>query len=240
MNKSIPVFMLLALLVAAGAGAAGYFYLQYTKAQSELQTIKADPSNLQQAASEEAKKLIADVGKLIELPSGEDPTVATVTDVEKLKDQDFFKSAKNGDKVLIYTNSKKAILYDPKANKVVNVAPVNIGTPSAQQTPQARIALRNGTPTSGLTNKAETDIKKDFPSANIVNKENAKKTDYESSVIVVFNESAKAAAENLAKTLNIKIGDLPAGEEKPTDVDVMVILGKDKADSTESPKPSAS
>ena len=36
-------------------------------------------------------------------------------------------NAKVGFKVLIYTQAKKAILYDPGANKIVEVAPVNIG-----------------------------------------------------------------------------------------------------------------
>ncbi len=83
------------------------------------------------------------MGRLITLPEGEEPTVATITDIEKLKDQTFFQKAKNGDKVIIYTNAKKAILYDPIARKIIDVAPVNIGTPSASAA-QARIALRNG------------------------------------------------------------------------------------------------
>ena len=55
----------------------------------------------------EADVLIATVGKLISLPTDEKPTIATVTDIEKVKDQPFFKSAKNGDKVLIYTKAQK-------------------------------------------------------------------------------------------------------------------------------------
>ena len=67
------------------------------------------------------------VGKLIVLPEGEQPTVATVSDAESLREQPFFAQAKNGYKVLIYTNARKAILYDPLSNKIVDVAPLNIG-----------------------------------------------------------------------------------------------------------------
>ncbi len=74
----------------------------------------------------EAKDVIAQVGKILVLPEGEDPTVATVTNLEKLKDQPFFAKAKLGDRVLIYTGAKKAILYDPIANKIVEVAPLGI------------------------------------------------------------------------------------------------------------------
>ena len=66
------------------------------------------------------------MGKLLALPSDEKPTVATITDVEKLKEQVFFKNAMNNDKVLIYTKAKKAILYRPSENKIVEVGAVNI------------------------------------------------------------------------------------------------------------------
>lgn len=89
------------------------------------------PAN-QAAAQEEVKRLVGEVGKLVDLPFGEDPTVATVTDIERLKGQPFFQKAKNGDKVLIYTQAKKAILYDPSAKKVIDIAPINVGSPSAQ------------------------------------------------------------------------------------------------------------
>ena len=73
-----------------GVAGAGYFYFRYQQAKKEIQTIKTDPTTIQKAAEAESKKLVVEVSKLIDLPAGEDPTVATVTDVEKLKDQAFF------------------------------------------------------------------------------------------------------------------------------------------------------
>ena len=72
----------------------------------------------------EAKNLEAIVGKLIVLPIGETPTVATVSDPNALTSQAFFMNAKKGDRVLIYAKAKKAILYDPVLNKIINVAPL--------------------------------------------------------------------------------------------------------------------
>lgn len=74
----------------------------------------------------EAKVLAKRVGELMFLPSDELPTIATVSDPEALKNQSFFVDAKRGDKVLIYSNARKAILYDPVANKIITIAPVNL------------------------------------------------------------------------------------------------------------------
>lgn len=48
------------------------------------------------------------------------------------------RTQKNGDKVLIYVKAKKAILYDPAKNIIVDVAPVNIA--QNQVTPPAPTA----------------------------------------------------------------------------------------------------
>lgn len=69
--------------------------------------------------------VLARVGQLVELPAGETPTVATVTDLKPLAGEAFFKDAQVGDKVLIYATSSKAILYRPATNKVINVASLN-------------------------------------------------------------------------------------------------------------------
>lgn len=75
---------------------------------------------------EESSKLIAAVSELVTLPENEIPTIATVSDLEKLKDQPFFARAQLGDKVLIYTRAQKAILYRPVDGKIIEIAPLNI------------------------------------------------------------------------------------------------------------------
>jgi hypothetical protein len=81
--------------------------------------------------SQEVSRLVSDVGKLMILPTNEVPTIASVADVELLRNQPFFHLAENGDKVLIYNQAKKAILYRQKIHKIIEVAPVNV-TPSSQ------------------------------------------------------------------------------------------------------------
>lgn len=97
-----------------------YFYNQYRLTQQLLQNPSA-------TSNAETKALIDSVGKLILLPIGEQPTIATVTDITKLSDQPIFTNAENGDKVLIFQKAGEVIIYRPKINKIIQVAPVNLG-----------------------------------------------------------------------------------------------------------------
>lgn len=119
MNK---IILIAAVLFVAAIGSSIYFYV-------ELNQLKDNPEQLTQL---EVKNLVAKVSELIVLPDGEDPTIATVNDLDKLKDQPFFARAKKGDKVLIYANARKAYLYDEANHKLVDVAPVNIGNQQAE------------------------------------------------------------------------------------------------------------
>lgn len=65
------------------------------------------------------------VGRLIELPSDEQPTIVTVSDKDKLAGQLFFLNAQDGDKVLIFPKAGKAILYRPSEDKIIEVGVVN-------------------------------------------------------------------------------------------------------------------
>ncbi|MEK7564312.1 MAG: hypothetical protein AAB510_01950 [Patescibacteria group bacterium] len=85
-------------------------------------TINKDPDII---AEGKALVLVETVGKLAFLPQNEIPTIAVVSDPLLLKDQLFFIDAKKGDMVLIYANKKKAVLYDPIANKIVNMSTIN-------------------------------------------------------------------------------------------------------------------
>ena len=82
----------------------------------------------------QAQKTIAAVGKLMILPD-EVPTIARIVDPKQLKGQVFFQDAQVGDMVLIYVKSQKAILYDPAANKIVALAPLNTSDTAGIQAP---------------------------------------------------------------------------------------------------------
>lgn len=118
--KKVMRFLVVVVFILAACSV--YFYRQYS-------FLKKTPADKVQ---DETAQIIEKVGKLIVLPAGT-PTIATVTDVEKLRDQAFFDNAQNGYKVLIFTEAKKAILYDPVSNKIVEVAPINIGNNQTKQ-----------------------------------------------------------------------------------------------------------
>jgi hypothetical protein len=101
-----------------------YQRIELNSIKNDLEKQQVDPTA---KIREESNELISEVGKLIVLPSDEDPTIATVNDLEKLKDQPFFANAQLGDKVLIYTKASKAILYRPSEHKIIELAPLNTG-----------------------------------------------------------------------------------------------------------------
>lgn len=120
------------LILVVAIGAAGFFFVKY---QSE-KTRAAQLLGASTESSEDVKKLIDSVGKLVELPKGEQPTVATVSNKEKLSGQAFFANAQNGDKVLIYNKARVAVLYRPSTGKIVNYATnITVGGESASTNP---------------------------------------------------------------------------------------------------------
>ena len=77
------------------------------------------------AVESEVRRIVGDISKIVVLPSDETPTLATVSDPEKLRSQPFFSNAEVGDKVLIYTVSKKAILWRPSVSKIIEISAIN-------------------------------------------------------------------------------------------------------------------
>lgn len=128
MNINKFIFPVLIVVLVGVMGSALYFY-QKTSA------LKADPNSV---AQKETVDLVAKVGKLILLPEGETPTIATVSDPSKLASQPFFAKAKIGDQVLLYQNARIAYLYDPTNNKILEVAPINLGDNTTIKTPASK------------------------------------------------------------------------------------------------------
>jgi hypothetical protein len=68
-------------------------------------------------------RLLQEVGAIIDLPA-EQPTIATVTNLDKLKSQPFFSKAQLNDTVLYYPQTKKVILYRSSERRIIEVATI--------------------------------------------------------------------------------------------------------------------
>ncbi len=226
-NRLYIVNIVTSLLLLIAAGSAFYFYRQYSKS---LQSNRNVP---------EVETIAESVALLMELPA-ENPTLATVSDVEKLRDQEFFLRAKNGDKVLIFKNAKKAVLYRPLTNKIIEVGPIQVSDPQevagtatesaqiASATPSAsvkpvRVAILNGTKVNGLSKKTADSLKIEFSDVVIQSTGNTT-GDYNKNLVVDISKNQKKMAESVAKFLKAEVGGFPSGESTP-DADLLIILG---------------
>ncbi len=220
--------IILTFIVILGIGL--YYFIQYNHAQNVLKNpILA--SEMQQEA------IVTNVGKLTQLPTGEKPTIAKVSDITKLQNQPFFQNAKNGDFVLIYSKAKEAILYDPTTNKILREGPIL--TPQAASSTGSNqaelgaktsnlsvtVALYNGTTLAGLTKKIQQELVTKMPRATVVQNTNATKQDYTQTIVVDLTGKKQDSAVQLASVLHGAVGNMPAGEVKPANADLLVILG---------------
>jgi hypothetical protein len=223
-TKFIIPLIILILLVSLGFGF--YFFNQYQKAQSLLNSDQLD--------TEEVKVLTEKVGSIMEIPQGEAPVVATVSDVSKLSGQPFFAKAKNGDKVLAFVKAQKAILYRPSTNKIVEVTvykPEEDQTSSSGSAQQlslnekiVRVVVFNGTKTAGLAKQRAEQLESKFQNIDVVSTGNASE-DYDSTLVVDLSGNNKSISSNLAQELGGEVKGLPSGERKPDNADVLIILG---------------
>ncbi|CAN5217766.1 hypothetical protein BH09PAT2_BH09PAT2_08310 [soil metagenome] len=183
------------------------------------------------------QNLLSKIEKHILLPVNESPAIATVSDKTKLANQQFFSEAQNGDVLLIYNTSQKAILYRPSIDKIVNVTAVNIHTSAPTQSPNPsitlqdvskaplKVAIYNGTQIAGLASKVEKQLKQQFPNITVVTKSNTTGS-YTENLIVDLTGTRKTEANNLATLMKGTVSTLPKSEIKLAS-DILIIVGKD-------------
>jgi hypothetical protein len=220
------LLLILGLVTILALGATGYFAKQYSD-------LKKNPNK---AAEAETTSLLKKVSAIYDLPKAtvtkdgketteaEQPTVATVQDKDKLKDQPFFASAVNGDKLLIFPQSKKAIIYRESENRIINSGPIAI-TQGAQTATPVKVKVVNGASsvTSAKTTSDKLLADKNLP-ITIVSNGDAKKRSYTKSQVVAVDEAgAGDVAANIAKDLGVQVTTLPEGEDKPGDAQILVI-----------------
>lgn len=93
----------------------GLLTWQYLEAKSELKKYN-DPAK---AIQQESEDTVSEVGKIMVLPTGEQPVPAKIQDITKFKDNPAFANAQNGDVVLIYREQSRLIIYRPSTKQIV-------------------------------------------------------------------------------------------------------------------------
>jgi uncharacterized protein YnzC (UPF0291/DUF896 family) len=199
------IFTVLNVAVLAGLAAFGAIYF------NKYNDIKnMTPDQIQQAQTD---RYISEINELYSLPKDEKPDVATVKDKEALKQQyPFFDQAENDDVVVIYKEAKLAILYRPAEKKLVKVGPVNV---------ESGVSIRTvGSDAERKTvEQVLTDNKLNFTSGG------AAKTTLSGITVVDVKGDKEEQAKNLATVVKGTVGSLPEGEDQPSDVDLLILVG---------------
>jgi hypothetical protein len=108
------------LLLAAIVVGAYYAYAWYTSPENTL--VREEKRN---------KEIVLDLRKIILLPS-EEPAIYDIQDpILLMQSQPFFAGSQEGDKLIIFTQTAKAIIYSPDRDVIVNIGPVT-ADPSQQ------------------------------------------------------------------------------------------------------------
>jgi predicted PurR-regulated permease PerM len=100
---------------------SGFLTFKYLQINHQIKQLK---SNSNSVIANSTEKLLTKVGNLALLPQGT-PTIAIVKNVNQLKSEAFFDGAQNGDYLIVYAQAKKAILYRPSDNRIVEYANTN-------------------------------------------------------------------------------------------------------------------
>lgn len=150
MTKGIKILIIgLVLFLIASLYFVYYFY-------SKTKLISNDSRALSEV---QVSDVVNKVSKHIILPQDETPTLATVSDPSQLKGQAFFAKAKKGDQVLVYINAKKAILYDPVQDKIIDIAPINV-TPQVDTSTLPKESVSEPVVAPKATKSTSTNTKK--------------------------------------------------------------------------------
>ena len=173
-------------------------------------------------ARRQMQRVVREVGRLIVLPEGEEPTLATVTDGEQVSKQPFFAKAQKGDKVLLYPVAKMAFLYRPAWRKLVNVGPIS-GEISYQK---FTVAVRNGSGSKETVGAFESALRASFPNV-VASKTIASRSDFPNTIVIPVKDEGYALARLVADSLHLQLGVLPNGEAMPDGAEVLIVVGRD-------------
>ncbi len=223
--KIIGGLLLLCILVVAIT--SGVFI--YLRKHPTLLGASSLPKEEPRETRTELSLILADIRKVMLLTESETPTLATVTEAEKMKTQSFFKNAENGDKVIIYVASHKAILWRPSTKMIIEVGTVSKDNSTATTDAPPRVDLEkkvairatNAEKLATIVKKAKT-----IPGVQITASETSATTQYNKTLVIDLSGKRSSEAQLLAQILSATVGDLPSTEKAAKNADFLILVAQ--------------
>ncbi len=203
-----------------------------------LAYIATQSKTPEEKAQQELAAAVVAVGKLMNLPEGDEPVLATVTDADTLiKQQAFFSGSVNGDQLLLFPKSLKAIIYSPSRHKIINAgpieqsgaagqsAPVSAAAPATVSSKAISVEVRNGTGVAGLGAEVAEKIRT-LPGFEVTKVADATSKDNHGTVMVsrVKGDTGTGSVQHLAATVGADVVESIPGEPVSR-ADVLIVLG---------------
>lgn len=240
-HKNYLVTGLLSICALAMTTTTIFFYIKYEEVKRVAGAEVSDA---------EIGEVVKKVERHIVLPKNETPTLATVSEKEKLSGQQFFAMSENGDKVLVYVNSKKAILYRPRIDKIIEVSPITVNEDQTPLQNNIQSNNRESTNTTPVTSQASTqpetisvEIRNGSQIAanlsiiqerlrqqsgiSLASVDTDAKREYDRTIVYLINKDKESRAKEIAASLkSVYETELPSDEPLP-EADILVIIGSD-------------
>ena len=209
------------LLLLASVGYNAYQYLQ-------IQDYRKNPTK---AAQEEQARITELVRKHYQIPTystkdgdkdvtkEDTPQIATITDITKMKGQTFFDKAQNGDFIVVFPNTRLALIYREKSDQIVNSGPVAVD--ANQQASKLNVKIYGA---AADRDAAEQAINTAFPGSTNISKLDASAKISSTVVVDVSGKNAVAAEQLAAKLKNAKVGSVPSGQATPSDAEIAIYV----------------
>ena len=229
--KSQSKLLIIIILVSL----AGWLFYNYREVKKEVVRLST-PEGQQAFLDQQTEDTIERIRKHMVLPEDEVPTVVTITDIDLLTEQQpFFNGAQNGDKVLVYAGARKAIIYSPERDIVVNVGTIVADNEDVvvdepeNEFSMLDIEIRNGTDAPGLAQTISSQLTTTNENFNIVNVSDSENKEISQTVIIDMgktnNKDLVASVGNILGATTTSL--IPEGEED-SDAEVLIILGENQ------------
>lgn len=208
------------LLLLVGTVVMTFLYYQARQELLQLST----PQGQQRLSEQEMTVILEQLGKLTLLPD-EEPVMATIIDAAYLATQSaFYEQSENGDKLVVFPTAKKAIIYSPARNIIVNSGPVV----DDQVSSALRIELRNGTADDDILNEIKDGLEAN--GATVTAMSPAANRNYAQTRIIGTSDNVTdETLAALATYLNGEVVVTLPVSEKESAADVLVIVGSSTA-----------